>query len=571
MQYPKILDINLSDFSVNTRQISKEENRYGGRSLISAYMKEFVNPLCNPLGDENDLIFAAGILTGSGASSSNRLSVGGKSPLTGGIKESNTGGKAGYALGRLGIRAFVLHGRATDWQILYISSGKIELLPATDLLGLNTYEVSSKLISNYGKQAAIICIGVAGEMQLSAASIAITDTNGVPCRHAARGGLAAVMGSKKIKAVVLDLESEDNFEPYNSEKLRQANMRFIKVLKEFPSTSHSLPIYGTAGLLFGINLVGGLATRNYSSGQFEGASKIDGEALYQYIIDHKGHPTHACMPGCVIRCSNIIIGEEGIEINRALEFETITLVGSNCGIDDLTMINRINKRCDEVGVDTMEIGAAIGVAMEGGLASFGDGNASLKFIDEIEKGTELGRIIGNGALSIGTYLGVKRIPVVKKQALAAYDPRVLKGTGVTYATSPMGADHTAGNALIGAKLPDGSVPAHEKADRQVELSSYLQRHAMIFDSIGLCNFTRGATLQDFTMVTDIWEGMYGEKVTLEDLNEDAKLALQRELEFNRQTGIYFEDDLPRFFREEPLPPTGNVFDVPLEDLRKVHT
>jgi len=569
MQNLNFAYINLKTGFSSIRPVNQVIENYAGRAFISHWLRHFIDPWCDPLGEYNDLIIATGLLAGSRASSSTRVSVGAKSPLTKGIKESNVGGKVGFSMSRLNLRSIILHGISKRWSTIHISKNGVKISPADDLVGCDTFTTAQKIISKYGQGVSYIAIGPAGEKCMPSSSIAFGDTNGVPSRHAARGGLAAVMGSKRIKAIVIDHSGSRPITAFDESKLKSAVKLFHENIKANPVTGDLMPKYGTAMLLDVINKIGGLATRNYSSGEFEGADKINGKALYDFIKSRNGQTTHACMPGCLIRCSNVILDSEGNEMNRALEFETMTLLGSNCGIDDLEYINRINRRCDEIGVDTIEIGAAVAVAMEAGLAEFGDSQAVLNILDEIEQGSDLGRLFGNGAKAVGDHFGVKRVPVVKGQSLSAYDPRVLKGTGVTYATSSMGADHTAGNALPNSKSYDGSVPKTHQKDGQVELSAYLQIKSMIFDILGLCLFARSALQEDFSTAIEILNAQHGEVFSYDSLVCLAKEALMFEIEFNNKSDMDHANDLPGFFREEPLPPTNNVFDVEQKDIENL--
>lgn len=566
--YWKMLHCDLENGAVSERPWSVERH-LGGRGLTSRWLLEHLDPACRPLGPENVLIFATGLLGGSGASSSYRLSAGGKSPLTGGIKESSSGGMAGFALSELGIRALILHGAAEQLSLLHLGPQGARLRSCPELFRRDLYTTASRLKEEYGRGAAVIAVGPAGEMGLAAAALGITDGDRVPARHAARGGLAAVMGCKNLKAVVIDPGEARRPEPTDPAGLKAACRRLAWALLDHSTTGKTLPEYGTAVIVNIVNNLGGLPTRNYSEGVFAGADEISGETLRELIQERDGKPTHACMPGCVIRCSNVVPEEEGGELNRALEYETITLLGSNCGIDDLDVINRLNKRCDQLGVDTIEVGAAIGVAMEAGLAAFGDGKAAMRMVEEIGQGTWLGRLLGSGAQITGETLGVDHIPVVKGQAMAAYDPRVLKGTGVTYATSPMGADHTAGNALPGARLPDGTAPDVGDPEGQLRLSRHLQQVAAVLDTLGLCWFSRPPILDDFTLVTDLLEALYGGEWTREQLFRTARGTLRSEVEFNRRAGLVEKDDLPGYFRTESLEPTGSVFDVDQGDLQNI--
>ena len=229
-----------------------------------------------------------------------------------------------------------------------------------------------------------------------------------------------------------------------------------------------------------------LPTKNYSIGQFEGAQQISGEFMAETMAKRpNSQPVHRCMNGCVISCSNVYTDEKGKEIVSGLEYETLGLVGSNCMINNLDDIARINWLCNDLGIDTMEVGAAVGVAMEGGLLPWGDGKATYALIQETVKGTKNGKLIGNGCVATGKALGVKRIPQVKGQSLAAYDPRVLKGTGVTYSTCPMGADHTAGNALPSPANPEYN-PTSPTGQNQI--SGFLQWYFAAIDSLGICLF-----------------------------------------------------------------------------------
>jgi aldehyde:ferredoxin oxidoreductase len=319
-----------------------------------------------------------------------------------------------------------------------------------------------------------------------------------------------------------------------------------------------------------INALGGLPTRNFRQGEFEEAARIDGQALYTTIVERGGRPTHPCMPGCVIRCSNTYPGPDGRELTRGFEYESIVLLGSNCGIGDLDTLARLNRRCDELGLDTMEMGVTLGVCMEAGVLPFGDGQGALNLLEEVARGTPLGRVLGQGAAVTGRVLGVRRVPQVKGQGMPAYDPRALKGTGLTYATSPMGADHTAGNCLPGSALPDGTKPDPHLRDRQVELSRYLQHLATIFDTLGLCWFTRAPILADWSLLTDLLEAHCGGEWSREKLLALAQETLRREREYNRQVGYGPQHDaLPEFFHEEPLPPLGLRFEFDPAEVRSV--
>ena len=439
----------MTDLSVKAEDVPEEYQGLGGRGLTSAIVAKEVDPTCSPIGSSNKLAFAPGLLGGTNCANSGRISVGGKSPLTGGIKEANSGGQAGGYLAKLGISAIVVEGMAQDDKLhkLFVSKEKCELLPADELKGMGNYATVERLKDEYGLDMGFVSIGQAGEWKLAGATVAFTDRELRPTRHAGRGGLGAVMGSKGLKAIIIDPAEGEAAPLVDKEAFKEAAKRFAKALQEHPVTSEGLPTYGTDVLINVINEAGALPTRNFSNGRFEGADKVGGETLNKITVERKGDPSHGCMTGCIIRCSGTFLDGKGNHVSKWPEYETVWAWGPNCGIDDLEAIARIDRACDDIGVDTIETGAAVAVAMEGGVKEFGDAAGAEELIAEVGEGTPLGRILGSGAGVTGKAFGVRRVPVVKNQALPAYDPRAVKGIGVTYATSPMGGDHTAGYAV----------------------------------------------------------------------------------------------------------------------------
>ncbi len=564
-----IYRIDMTRGTITREPVPEAWHHLGGRALTSTIVAAEVPPTCHPLGPRNKLVLAPGLLGGSKASSAGRLSVGAKSPLTGGIKESNVGGTAADALASLGIKAVIVEGQAPQgWHVLYLGPDRAELLPADDLAGLETFAATEQLLDRFGPRHAVLVIGTAGERRMNVANIGVTDVDGKPSRHAARGGLGAVMGSKGLKAIVISTEA-GAFTPASPNDLNAARRRYAKALLGHPVTGKSLPTYGTAAIVHPINTLGGLPTRNFHAGQFEAADAISGEHLREQILSREGKPTHTCMPGCVIRCSNVYPRGEDKEPVRGFEFETIIMNGANLGISDLDVIAEIAQHCDDYGLDTIEVGVTLGMAMEAGVISFGDGDGAIHLIEEIRQGSPLGRILGGGAVLTGRAFGVERVPAVKGQGMAAYDPRRLKGTGVTYATSPMGADHTAGNALPNTVLPGVGPIDTTRPDHQVMLSRYLQQLAAAFDSMGLCWFSRGPILKDPSLVEDLLRAQTGGEWTMARLLDLGWYTVQTELAFNRAAGFTSAHDrLPDFFYVEPLPPTGDVFDVPQEEVER---
>ncbi len=571
----KIIRVNMSDLSIKTEDIPEAYQGLGGRGLTSAVVANEVDPTCSPIGPNNKLVFAPGLLGGTNCANSGRISVGAKSPLTGGIKESNSGGQAGGYLSRLGIAAIIIEGMAEEGKLykLYVGKDKHELSAADDLKGLGNYATVDKLKSAFGDKACFVSIGQAGEMKLPAASVAFTDREVRPTRHAGRGGLGAVMGSKGLKAIVIDPAEGELAPLVDKEAFKAAAKRFAKALQDHPVTSQGLTNYGTDILINIINEAGALPTRNFSSGRFETADKVGGESLNKITVERKGNPTRGCMSGCIIRCSGDYLDKNGDFLSKWPEYETVWAWGPNCEIDDLDAIARMDRACDDFGLDTIETGNAIAVAMEGGLKPFGDVAGAEELLAEIGKGSPLGRLLGSGAGAVGKAFGVRRVPVVKNQALPAYDPRAVKGVGVTYATSTMGADHTAGYAVATNIMNVGGSLDPLKPEGQVELSKGLQVATAAIDTAGLCLFVAFPVMDmpdALIAIVDMLNAKYGLSMTADDVTALGQKVLQIERDFNARAGFTAADDrLPEFFCQEKLPPHDVVFDVPDEELDTV--
>lgn len=381
------------------------------------------------------------------------------------------------------------------------------------------------------------------------------------------------MGSKGVKAIVIDDAGMKMRSPKDPEAFKDATKRWVDGLKKHPVTGQGLPSYGTNVLTNVINEAGGYPTHNFMWGRFVGSSKISGETQAQTEIDRGGSATHGCHRGCVIKCSGTYMDKDGHYITKQPEYETVWAHGGNCGIDDLDSIAMLDRLDDDYGLDTIEMGATIGVAMEAGLAKFGDAQAAINLVKEVGKGTPLGRILGSGAGTTGKVYGVERVPVVKNQALPAYDPRAVQGMGVTYATSTMGADHTAGYAVATNILGVGGKLDPLKPEGQVELSRNLQIATAAIDSTGMCLFIAFAIMdqpETFQALIDCINSFYGLKLTGDDVTALGKSVLQKERKFNLAAGLGPEQDrLPEFFTKEPVSPHNITFQVKDKDLDKV--
>jgi aldehyde:ferredoxin oxidoreductase len=548
----------------------------GGRGLTSAIISSEVPPLCHPLSAENKLVIAPGMLSGTTAAMSGRLSVGCKSPLTGGIKESNAGGQAAQVLARLGYAAVVLEGKPKDGNFykVFVNKDGVSIETENELSMLGNYDLVEKLKEAYGDKITCISIGQAGAMKLPAASVAITDMELRPTRHAGRGGVGAVMGAKGVKAIILDDSGMKMREAADPEAFKAANKKFVQGLRDHAVTGQGLPAYGTNVLTNVVNEAGGYPTHNFTWGRFEGCSKISGETQAETETSRGGKATHGCHRGCVIRCSGTYVDKDGHYVTKQPEYETVWAHGGNCGIEDLDAIARLDRMDDDFGLDTIEMGATIAVAMEAGLAEWGDAQGAINLLAEVGKGTPLGRILGSGAAVTGKVFGVERVPVVKNQAMPAYDPRAVQGIGVTYATSTMGADHTAGYAVATNLLGVGGSVDPLKPSGQVELSRNLQIATAAIDSTGMCLFIAFAILdqeETFQALIDMINAFHGLSLTADDVTELGKKILRMEREFNEKAGFSAKDDrLPDYMKKEQLPPHDVTFAVGDEELDTVY-
>jgi len=570
-----IYRVNMTDLSVRADEPGDSLKGMGGRGLTSTIVASEVPPSCHPLSAENKLVIAPGTLTGTGAPCSGRLSAGAKSPLTRTIKEANSGGMAAIALATCGVKAIVLEGQPADGKLrrLVVTASGVKIEAADELAGLGNYDTVAKQFDEFGDKISCVSIGPAGEMRAGGASIAVTDVEGRPTRHCGRGGLGAVMGSKGVKVIVVDPTDGKRPKPADSDAFKKGVSKFNGALKGHPLTGEGLPKYGTNALANVINAAGAYPTRNFSDGQFEGTEPISGERQHDVIVERGGEIAHACHRGCTIRCSRTYVDENGEFVTKGPEYETIWAHGADCGIDDLDAIARMDRMDDDLGLDTIETGATIGVAMEAGIIPFGDADAAFGLLEEVAKGTPLGRLIASGAEVLGKAYGVTRVPTVKGQAMPAYDPRAVQGIGVTYATSTMGADHTAGYAVAPNVLGVGGSVDPLKPDGQVDLSRNLQIATASIDTSGLCLFVAFAVLDDPTAMEGICEmlsGLYGRVITADDFLEFGKRTLAAERAFNAAAGFTAADDrLPDFFRKEQLPPHNVTFGVPDEELDQV--
>ena len=560
----KIFRVNMTDLTTSVEAVPGAWAGHGGRGLTSTIVAAEVEPTCHPLGPKNKLVFAPGLLSGTVAANSGRLSVGAKSPLTGTIKEANAGGTAAQLLARAGCKALIIEGQPKDdkWYSLMVTPEGVTIQEETELIGKGNFAVVETLTARLPGKPAIISIGQAGELRMRAANISIKDPDG-GVRSNGRGGLGAVMGSKKIKFIAVD-PKDGKVEIVDPEKFREANKNFAKALVDHP-VSQALGQYGTNVLVNIINESGGLPTKNFTLGQFPGHENISGETMYDTIVKRGGKPKHNCHPGCVIQCSQVYNDAAGKKLTSGFEYESIWAMGADCCVDNLDHIAMADKLMDDIGIDTIETSVAMGVAMEAGVLPFGDGLGVCRILEEeVAKGTALGRIIGNGAGSVGSTFGITRVPVVKNQAIPAYDPRAIKGIGITYATSTQGADHTMGYTIATNILGVGGKVDPLTKEGQVELSRNLQIATAAIDSTGMCLFIAFAALDNkecLPALIELINARFGLALTGDDVVNLGKYILKTERAFNQAAGFTEADDrLPDFFYSEPLPPHNLTFD-----------
>jgi aldehyde:ferredoxin oxidoreductase len=565
----KFIRVNMSNKTITVEDVPQDYLGLGGRGLTSIMINTEVPPKCDPLGPENKLIFAPGSLSGTPLVNTSRISIGAKSPLTGTIKESNAGGTVAAALGHLGITAVVIEGQAPEGELDFLridGNGEASLVPAQAYKGMRTYAFVEKILETYGEKTSVLCIGPAGEYRLTAASIQSSDIDGRPCRAAGRGGLGAVMGAKGLKALVVDQGGKSADAIADPEAFKEANKVIVKVIKEHPMAGQVMPALGTAGLVAPVNSMGAFPSYNATKGVLEGWEKISGEAMAELIQKRGGNTTHVGCSQCIVHCSNEFVDEGGNYVTSSLEYETIWATGGMTGIDDLDTIARLDYLCDDIGVDTMSTGVAVAVAMDAGYREFGDSAAAISMVEEIAQGTELGKILGNGPAAVGEHFNHARVPVVKGQSIAAYDPRAMLGNGVTFATSPMGADHTAGN-VVGEYLEQKLDPL--KPEGQVEASRNLQIATAAADCTGLCFMAYVAltTPEGGGALLNAINAKFGTQLGPEDVPALGIRVLKAEREFNKKAGFTNKDDrLPKFFYEEPLPPHNAVFTISDEEI-----
>ncbi len=550
----KYLHIDLENQAVREEIFTGEQIARAGRYFIARTLVDMGVAQCDPLSGENPLIFSAGPFAGTNWSNANRTSVGCKSPLTGGIKEANAGGSFGLAMGHLHLAGFTLLGASAEWVVIHLhKDGTLSFETAEPFLGKANFECARLLHAKYGKKVSLAICGPVGEYAGLLAGIAFSDTDDRPARLAARGGVGAVMGAKKVKAIVADFDKMPTF--HDRKKVLQGVKKYGQLLKADEAIALYRD-YGTAAMADYTNLIGALPVNNFSAGRIvdttKGEMKMGGDFIHRQNLARGGQIAHACMPGCMIECSNVYADKDGKEIVSPVEYETLGLMGTNCGLTDPDDLAVLNFHANDLGIDTIETGAMMGVLMDAGLAPFGDMQFLQSVLDEIRAGSAQGRLWAQGTARVGAHYKVSRTPVIKRQAISAYDPRVIEVTGISMMVTAQGADHTTGNAP--------KYDCHGKGiDELVAVSMDTQVMCAAADSLGLCVFGRSVTNINLQMVVEAINDAHATTLTPAFFTTLGRDTLRLEADFNTAAGFTEADDeLPAFFYDEALAPTNRT-------------
>jgi aldehyde:ferredoxin oxidoreductase len=541
--------------TVDIQPFPDEWKLLGGRALSAKILLAECDPQCDPLGADNVLVMAPGVLAGTSAPTSGRISIGGKSPLTNGIKEANAGGNPGQDLMKLGYRAIVATGKPKDSSKTYgleVTAEGATVVENAGAKGLWNYALIDYLAQTYSEKASFISIGPAGELLMKGASVACTDQDARrPARHAARGGLGAVMGSKGLKFVAVEAGGTRARPPADRKKFAALCKGYSKDDLEGPQMFK----YGTSSVTGVANMLNTFPYKNRTEGQSPDVATLDGKNIVEGFAT-RGGGMHNCLTGCIVSCSNIVHDADGNYKTSALEFETITLLGANCAIASIDDVADLDRLCDELGLDTIETGAAIAVYMDSGAMEFGDAEGAKKLLANLADGSKAATAIGNGADAVGALTKHHRVPTVRGQALPAWDPRPLKATGVSYSTGPMGGDHTAG-LIVNPGLPQ---------DQWVRKSQEIQMVNAVCDSSGFCQFVQPS----LDTIREFYSALYGEEISREQIADQAWQILVDEWEFNRRAGWTRDDPMPDCIRQDPIGPAKMVWDVPQELIEQVY-
>lgn len=555
------IDLTVGKVSVHNLPVEFAHQFLGGRGLGARFLWDFVGPEVDPLSPQNVLIFTAGPLTASGMQTSNRFSVTTKSPLTGTILDANSGGWWGMQFKRTGYDALIIRGKASAPIYLEIAPQGIVLHDAADLWGKTVFETTERLGQDKNKRN-VLCIGPAGENLSRMASI-MNDRE----RALARGGAGAVMGSKNLKAIVV--EGKEKNTPTDPDLFRFMLYETGKRIKASPLTSQALPEFGTAIMMNVVNSIGALPTSNFQASQFEDAEEISGERLTEkLLVKNQG-----CW-ACPIACTRITRTSKGS--GEGPEYETAWAFGAQCGIKDLEAITDANYLCNELGLDTISTGSTIACAME--LTQRGIIQSELEFgraevlgdiIRDIAYRRGLGDELAEGSYRFAEKHGVPQYSMsAKKLEIPAYDPRGMQGQGLLFATSNRGGCHMRGNMLGPEVLALPRLIDRFAVQGKAGIVVVHQNSAAVVDSLVVCKFVNMAVAEEFFART--LTSLTGQKFTGDDLMMVGERIWNLERLYNLREGFSRKDDTlpPRLLNDPIQTGTGAGHTVQLEPMLK---
>lgn len=547
------LRVNTNTGLIQHEKLKQEYLRFGNRGLISRVALDEISPTCDPLGPENKLIIAQSILAGTIVSTSGRMSIGAKSPLTGGLKESNIGGMIGKALSNHGIKLLIVEGQPLNKELYILlieKNGTARLIERSDLVEMGNFSLVDQLRDEYGQDCELLICGPVGEKLYRNACVMSTDfATKEPSRAAGRGGLGAVMGARGLKAVVVQKAANPfKAQPADPVKFKDATRSFHKAAVENGAVQARTK-YGTFGGVRNNADTGVLPVKNFRSIPFDGIDNIDAQGIVDHLDKYGGKYGLACQSGCLIKCSNYFVDKNGEHTASSFNYETLGLIGSNLMIDSLDDITRIKQLCDDKGVDTIEMGASLGIMMEAGVLAWGDGKSALEMALQLTSGGEYAKEFAQGIDFFGEFLNVDRVPAVRGQSFPAYDVRNNKGLGVAYLIGTMGADHT-----VGSGKPD-------EEGNYVKNSITSMNMLAGFDNF-FCLFMMQPVMMDKAIQNDFFDllsAYYGETWGLPELFKLGRETLIAEFEFNRAAGLK-DPVMPKMFTEEFSEISGENFD-----------
>jgi len=552
----KILRVNLSDksYKVEDLDLDVAKKFIGGRGLGTKLYMDEVSPTVDPLSPENKVVIINGPLTGTSVPTGCRYMVVTKSPLTGMIASSNSGGKWGAVLKYAGYDAIILEGKSEKPCYINIEDdAKVEILDASDLWGTTSDECKTKLEKAH-EGCSVLNIGPAGET-LSLVAAVINEGE----RAAGRSGVGAVVGSKNLKAICVT--AGRGVMPVNdADALKAVTTRCMAQIKENGVTGTGLPTYGTAVLVNIINQTGSYPTKNWQESYDDKADQTSGETLKEKFLVKNGF-CHRCPIGCgrVVKIDDKVVGGP--------EYETIWGFGSDCGISDLDAINRANFMCNEMGNDTISVACTIAAAMElyqkgyikeeeceGVPLTWGNGEAIVKWTERMGRGeTALGKLMAQGAYRLCEHYGHPEIAMtVKKQELPAYDARGIQGIGITYATSNRGGCHVRGYMIAPEILGSPEALDRTSIENKHVWAKIFQDLTAVIDSSGLCLFSSFAL--GAAEYAELLNAATGTNYDVNGVLEAGERIYNLERLFNKKAGMKPEDDtLPKRLLEDPIP------------------